>query len=138
DERDGTATGGAPRVRPSSSGNDGVVRDIGVLAIKALDGGTFVVAFAVVSEVLEPKRFAGLFSAAPSVALANVTVVLATAGHHDARENVLGMLVGAAGFVTFAIIARPLVARFEALRGSALACVLWLTIAAVGYLIALR
>ncbi|MEA2502248.1 MAG: hypothetical protein QOD01_2359, partial [Actinomycetota bacterium] len=43
-----------------------------VLGLKAVNGGLFVVAFALVSEALKPKRFAGLFSAAPSVALANL------------------------------------------------------------------
>jgi hypothetical protein len=33
-------------------------------------GGALVVAFALLSETLKPKRFAGLFSAAPAVALA--------------------------------------------------------------------
>ena len=36
-----------------------------VAAIRALNGGLFVIAFALVGEVLDPKRFAGLFSAAP-------------------------------------------------------------------------
>jgi hypothetical protein len=40
------------------------VHPVVVLAVKALNGGLFVVAFALVGEVLDPKRFAGLFSAA--------------------------------------------------------------------------
>jgi len=45
-----------------------------VLAVKAVNGGLFVVAFAVVAQCLKPKRFAGLLSAAPSVAIANLIV----------------------------------------------------------------
>jgi uncharacterized membrane protein (GlpM family) len=108
------------------------------VVIKACSGGLLVVAFALVGHVLEPKRFAGLFSAAPSVALASLTVVLATKGHGDARDNALGMIVGAVGFVVFAVVARRLVARFDAAAGSALACVLWLAVAGLGYGIALR
>jgi uncharacterized membrane protein (GlpM family) len=108
------------------------------LAIKAVNGGLFVVAFALLSEVLAPKRFAGLFSAAPSVALANMTVVLVTKDHHAVQENALGMVVGAVGFVVFALVARRLVARFDAIVGSALACVAWLAVAGFGYAVALR
>jgi hypothetical protein len=38
------------------------------LAVKAVYGGLFVVLFSLIAELLTPKRFAGLFSAAPSVA----------------------------------------------------------------------
>ena len=49
---------------------DVVAEDAIVLALKAINGGLFVVGFAVVAEVLKPSRFAGLFSAAPSIAMA--------------------------------------------------------------------
>src|SRR4051794_19032002 len=74
---------------------DRAVHQAIVLAVKALNGGLFVVAFALVGEVLEPKRFAGLFSAAPSVALANLSVTIIDKGPGDARQNAIGMLVGA-------------------------------------------
>jgi hypothetical protein len=44
-----------------------------ILVIKGVAGGSLVVAFALLSEGLSPKRFAGLFSAAPAVALAGLT-----------------------------------------------------------------
>lgn len=47
---------------------------------KAATGGAFVVAFALVSEVFSPKRFAGVFSAAPSAALGGLTVTLLAKG----------------------------------------------------------
>ncbi len=58
-----------------------------MLAVKALAGGGLVVAFALLSEALSPKRFAGLFSAAPAVALAGLSVVLLDKGSHAAHEN---------------------------------------------------
>lgn len=72
------------------------------MLIKALAGGGLVIAFALLGEVLEPKRFAGLFGAAPAVAIAGLVVVLATKGAHEARENAIGMLAGAAGMVAYA------------------------------------
>jgi hypothetical protein len=40
--------------------------------IRFMIGGIFVSVFAVLGDVLKPKRFAGLFGAAPSVALATL------------------------------------------------------------------
>jgi uncharacterized membrane protein (GlpM family) len=44
------------------------------LILKGLAGGTFVVAFALLGSVVKPKRLAGLFSAAPSVAIASLLI----------------------------------------------------------------
>jgi galactitol-specific phosphotransferase system IIC component len=54
---------------------------------KFLAGGTLVVLFAIVSEALEPKRFAGLFSAAPSVLLASLIVTVLLEGTSPASES---------------------------------------------------
>jgi uncharacterized membrane protein len=104
-----------------------------LLVVKGLAGGALVVAFALLGEVLEPKRFAGIFAAAPSVALSSLTIVILTKGHAQAHANAEGMLVGAVAFIAFTLVARPLVTRFDALGGSALACIVWLAIAGAGY-----
>jgi Protein of unknown function (DUF3147) len=109
------------------------VTDLPVLAIKALNGGLFVVAFALVSEMLQPKRFAGLFSAAPSVALANLIVVVASKGHGAGSANARGMLVGAAAFAISALAGVTLVRRYRAKLGSALLAMTWLGLAGAGY-----
>jgi uncharacterized membrane protein (GlpM family) len=90
---------------------DRSVHDVLILIIKGLAGGSLVVTFALVSEVVSPKRFAGLFSAAPSVALAGLVVTLLDKGPHDARENSLGMLAGCAGMVAYAAAAVFLLRR---------------------------
>jgi uncharacterized membrane protein (GlpM family) len=114
------------------------VHDIAVLAVKALNGGLFVVAFALLGAALDPKRFAGLFSAAPSVALANLSVTIVDKGPRDARQSAIGMLVGAAALVVFCLVARRSVERFKAAIGSAVACAAWLVVAVAGYLVVLR
>src|SRR5205085_2307453 len=76
--------------------------------------------FALVGQAAKPKRFAGIFSAAPTVALANLTVVVLAAGTKDIRSYGLGMLVGSAAFVVYALLSQPTLDRFGALRGSAL------------------
>lgn len=108
------------------------------IAVKALAGGAFVVLFALVGEVLRPQRLAGLFSAAPSVALAGLIVALSTKGLASARAESAGMVVGGVAMVAACASAIYLVHRFRALRGAILACVLWLVVAIAGYEVFLR
>lgn len=115
-----------------------MMKDLLTLAVKAVDGGLFVVAFALVGEVLEPKRFAGLFSAAPSVALANLIVVVVVAGHAEAVDNTWGMAVGAVAFALAAVLGVVAVRRFGALRGSVATCCTWLVLASAGLVVFLR
>jgi hypothetical protein len=103
------------------------------LAFKAVNGGLFVVAFALIAEVLKPKRFAGLLSAAPSVALANLTVVVLAEGHRAAIAGTRGMLVGAAALVVGCLVGAPVVRRCGALPGSAAIIGTRLVAAVAGY-----
>ncbi len=57
------------------------MHDVLVLPLKGLAGGLLVVAFALLSECLSPKRFAGLFRAAPSIAIAGLAIALLDEGH---------------------------------------------------------
>src|SRR5437763_7515599 len=70
------------------------MHEVLILAIKGLAGGGLVVAFALLSEGVAPKRFAGLFSAAPAAALAGLAVVPLDKGAHEAHENATGMIAG--------------------------------------------
>jgi hypothetical protein len=86
-------------------------------------------AFALLSEGLSPKRFAGLFSAAPAVAIASLTIVLLDKGPYDAHKNSLGMLAGAAGMIVYAATAVPLLRRVGAGRAALTALVVWFLVA---------
>jgi uncharacterized membrane protein (GlpM family) len=112
--------------------------DLVALGVKALNGGLFVVVFALIGEVLEPKRFAGLFSTAPSVALGSLSVVLVTKGATDGHENALGMIVGAIALIVFCVVTRGLVERYDALKGTVLSSAVWLAVAAAGWALVLR
>ena len=94
-------------------------------------GGTLVVVFAAVSESLSPKRFAGLFSAAPAVAIAGLTIALLDKGRHDAHQSATGMIAGAAGMVVYAAAVVPLLRRLRASRAAALALIAWIVAAGV-------
>ena len=102
-----------------------------VLLLKGLAGGLLVVAFALLSQCLSPKRFAGLFSAAPSVAVAGLAITLLDKGGADARRETLGMLAGSAGMIAYAATAVPLLRRLRAARAAAAALIAWLAVAAL-------
>lgn len=107
------------------------MHDVIILAIKGLAGGSLVVAFALLSEGLIPKRFAGLFSAAPAVALAGLAVVLLDKGSHDAHRNTTGMIAGAVGMMAYAAAVIPLLRRTRAARAAAIALGAWFCVAAL-------
>lgn len=100
---------------------------------KFLVGGALVCVFALVSETWTPKRFSGLFSAAPSVLTAGLAVTLIAETASKAALNAEGAAAGAIGLVAFCLVATPLVRRFKALRGSLLAVVAWLVVAMGAY-----
>jgi uncharacterized membrane protein (GlpM family) len=102
-----------------------------ILIIKGLAGGGLVVAFAMLSEGLTPKRFAGLFSAAPAVALAGLIIVVLDKGSHEAHENAVGMIAGAAGMVAYAALAVSMLRRLRASRAAVAALSAWFVVAAI-------
>ena len=107
------------------------MHDVVILAIKGLAGGTLVLAFALLSQGLEPKRFAGLLSAAPAVALAGLAVTLLDKGAHDAHQASAGMIAGAAGMAVYAAAVIPLLRRTRASVASMAALGVWTVVAAV-------
>ncbi len=109
------------------------MNDLPLLAIKMVNGGLFVVAFSLVAEALEPKRFAGLFSAAPSVALANLVVVLVVKGQPDGLANLSGMIVGAIAMAVVCLAGIWLVPRLGSMKGSVVMCTGWAVVAFAGW-----
>jgi Protein of unknown function (DUF3147) len=90
-----------------------------LICLKAADGGLFVALFAVIGEMLEPKRFAGIFGASPAVALANLLVIALAKGDAVARSAAIGMIAGAFALAVACAAAIPAVRRWGAVRGSA-------------------
>jgi hypothetical protein len=72
------------------------------ILFRFLIGGLAVSAFAVISDVLKPKSFAGLFAAAPSIALATIALTVATEGNRYAALEARSMVAGAIAFVVYA------------------------------------
>jgi uncharacterized membrane protein (GlpM family) len=107
------------------------VKDVLILLAKGAAGGALVVAFALLSEGLSPKRFSGLFSAAPAVAIAGLTITVLDKGAHDAHESAAGMIAGAAGMIAYAAAAVPLLRRQRAGKAAAWSLSAWLLVAGV-------
>jgi hypothetical protein len=101
------------------------MRDALLLGVRVLAGGLFVVLFAMLSDALEPKMFAGLFSAAPSVASASLLVTGLAVGAIKDEQYALGMIVGALGLVCYSLAAALLVKRLGAVAGSVVAWAAW-------------
>ena len=76
--------------------------EVGELVLRFLIGGTIVSFFAVLAEIFRPKSFAGLFGAAPSVALATLSITIAQHGRIYASEEARTMIFGAIAFFCYA------------------------------------
>lgn len=63
--------------------------------IRFLIGGVAVSAFAVLGDAFRPKSFAGLFGAAPSIALATLALAIAQHGNAYAAIEARSMMLGA-------------------------------------------
>ncbi len=76
-------------------------------------GGIMVTFFAFLADLLKPKSFAGLFGAAPSVALATLGLTIYTDGKSYAALEARSMIVGAFGFFLYACGCTYLMMRFK-------------------------
>lgn len=114
------------------------MNQLAVLAIKGLVGGTMVVLFALVGEVVRPRGLAGIFAAAPSVALASLGVTVVVSGVLAAFNQSLGMLAGAAGMVVFCLLGTEAIKRFGALKGSIASTAVWFATALGLWVLVLR
>ena len=81
--------------------------------IRFLVGGAVVSFFAVLAEIFRPKSFAGLFGAAPSIALATIGVTIVHAGRAYAAAEARSMIFGALGFFVYASCASWVLMRFK-------------------------
>lgn len=74
-------------------------------------GGLIVSAFAVIGDVLRPKGFAGLFGAAPSVALATLALTELSNGKQYAAMEARSMIAGAFAFLVYALVSVHVLVR---------------------------
>ena len=107
--------------------------------IRFVVGGIIVSAFAALADTLKPKSFAGLFGAAPSVALAMLGLTVFANGAQYAAVEARSMIAGAIAMLAYAWLTMLLIATFRwtALSASVCALIAWF-LAALGIWGALR
>src|ERR1700719_3366870 len=89
------------------------------LLFRFLVGGTLVSLFAVLGDLLKPKSFAGLFGAAPSVALATLGLTIVTDGKLYVAAEARSMIAGAIAFFLYATVAMRLIMKYRLQAGPA-------------------
>jgi hypothetical protein len=96
--------------------------------VRFLVGGIAVSAFAMLGDVLKPKSFAGLFGAAPSVALATLGIAIYQHGPSYAASQSRSMMAGAIALVIYTVVVCQLLirARMRALPATMASMVVWL------------
>ncbi|HEY6482401.1 MAG TPA: DUF3147 family protein [Steroidobacteraceae bacterium] len=110
------------------------------LLFRFLIGGTVVLLFALLGDVVRPKSFAGIFGAAPSVALATLALTVHADGRAYAATEARSMIVGAGALLIYTWISSRTMWN---LRASVAAVtltglILWLVLAVGGWLILLQ
>ena len=83
------------------------------ILIRFLVGGAVVSGFAIIGDVLKPKSFAGLFGAAPPVALATLDLTVATEGPSYAATEARSMMAGAVAFFFYASLVSWIMMRYK-------------------------
>jgi uncharacterized membrane protein (GlpM family) len=101
------------------------------LFIRFVVGGTVVSFFAVLGDLFKPKSFAGLLGAAPSVALATLSLTVLKDGKAYAQTEARSMIVGAIAFFIYALCVSRLLARHKlpALAVTASSVLIWMAAA---------
>lgn len=107
--------------------------------LRFLAGGIVVSAFALLGDLFKPKSFAGLFGAAPSVALATLGLAVATQGPLYAATEARSMTGGAVGFFVYASCVCWVMMRYKlpALVATTVLILVWLATAFAFWLIVL-
>jgi hypothetical protein len=83
------------------------------LAYRFVVGGLIVSLFAVVGDVLKSKSFAGLFGAAPSVALATLSLTILANGKAYTAMEARSMIGGAFAFIVYACLCTLLMTTYK-------------------------
>jgi hypothetical protein len=74
-------------------------------------GGLVVSFFSLLADALRPRSFAGLFGAAPSVALATLGLTILENGSSNAAIEARSMMIGALAFLIYACVVARLLTR---------------------------
>ncbi len=98
------------------------------ILLRVIVGGAVVSVFSVLDDVLKPKSFAGLFSAAPSVALATLGLTISRQGSAFAATEARSMVAGSIAFLIYALLVVLLLAyrKLPVLPATLMSLSVWL------------
>jgi hypothetical protein len=109
------------------------------LLLRFVIGGMVVSLFSLVGDLFKPKSFAGLFCAAPSVALATLALTVHKDGRVFAAEESKAMLLGAVALGTYAfVVCRSLMHKRKAMKTALFAMPVWFGVAGVLWMVLLK
>ncbi|UPK29028.1 DUF3147 family protein [Bradyrhizobium sp. 195] len=99
--------------------------------VRFIAGGVIVSAFAILGDMLKPKSFAGLLGAAPSVALATLSIAVVQHGPQYVAAESWTMIYGAIALACYSLVVCHLLMRFHlgALPATIAAFAVWLVVA---------
>ncbi|HKO20893.1 MAG TPA: DUF3147 family protein [Acidobacteriaceae bacterium] len=110
------------------------------ILLRFVIGGTVVSLFAMLGDVFRPKSFAGLFGAAPSIALATIGLTIASKGKAYAAIEARSMILGALAFCIYAAVVSSVLWRgkFSALKTTVALLPVWFCVALGTWLVLSR
>ena len=110
------------------------------LLVRFVLGGLIVSVFAVLGDLLKPKTFAGIFGAAPAVALASLGLTFITKGSTYASIDGRSMVCGAVALAGYSVLVSRLLLRYEwnAVVAQQQAWLMWGALAAGLWIVFLR
>lgn len=99
--------------------------------IRFLAGGLLVSLFAIIGDIVRPKSFAGLFGAAPSVALATLGIAWFQHGGAYAGIQANAMILGGIALACYSVIVCQMLMRLRtsALTATLVALPAWFVVA---------
>ena len=123
---------------PTSFG--GAHRKLAEFVLRFLIGGVVVSIFSAIGSILRPKTFAGLFGAAPSVALATLALTLHKDGHAYAALEGRSMILGAVAMAAYAWFLAGILfrAQHRTLLATSSTLLIWVVVALGLWLVLLR
>jgi hypothetical protein len=110
------------------------------LLIRFIVGGAVVSLFAAFGDAVKPKSFAGLFAAAPSVAMATLGLAIMKEGKLFAAVEARSMIFGAIALFLYAMVAMRLMMRhkLDAAPAAFSAIAVWMICAVGAWYVLLR
>ncbi|MHB8381496.1 MAG: DUF3147 family protein [Candidatus Binataceae bacterium] len=101
------------------------------ITIRFIIGGLVVSSFAFLGNILRPKSFAGIFGAAPSIAIATLSLTIGRHGSRYAATEARSMIVGSVAFFLYtgAVIYLIMRRKRSALFAASSCLLLWTGVA---------